>query len=225
MQKNILIAPSTEPCPIRKLGSYIKKLEDAGADWLHCDIMDGKFVPSRTYDELIFAIIRKSTMMPLDVHLMVSDPMRVVRSYAKYGANIITIHFVCFDNKVRLINALQEIKQLGVSVGISIKPKTPIVLLDNILPYVDLVLVMSVEPGKSGQEFMKESLSRISHLNKKRSEFGYNFLIEVDGGVNEVNASIITVAGADVLVSGSTIYKSENIGKTIEALKGKNGYK
>ena len=93
MQKSILIAPSTEPCPIRKLGSYIKKLEQAGADWLHCDIMDGKFVPARTYDELVFAIIRKSTMMPLDVHLMVADPMKVVRNYAKYGANNITIHF------------------------------------------------------------------------------------------------------------------------------------
>lgn len=218
--KNILIAPSTDPCPIKDLGQYAKKLELAGADWLHCDIMDGKFVPKRTFDSIVFALLAKSTNMPLDVHLMVADPTRYAKDFAKYGAHNITIHFESFSNKILLINALQQIRDLGVKVGISIKPGTPVTELDNILPYVDIVLVMSVEPGKSGQQFMKEALSKISHLSKKRAEFDYKFLIEVDGGVNTTNSSIIAVSGADVLVSGSAIYSSKSYKKVIDELKG-----
>lgn len=219
--RNILVAPSTDPCPIKELGQYAKKLELNGADWLHCDIMDGRFVPKRTFDSIVFALLSKSTNMPLDVHLMVVDPIRYATEFAKYGPHNITIHYECFGNKILLLNALQQIRDLGVKVGISIKPSTPVGELDNILPYVDIVLVMSVEPGKSGQEFMKEALPKISHLNKKRAEFGYKFLIEVDGGVNTKNCSIIAVSGADVLVSGNAIYTSKNYKKTIDELKGK----
>ncbi|MBQ8761938.1 MAG: ribulose-phosphate 3-epimerase [Clostridia bacterium] len=219
MNKKVLIAPSTHPCPLKDLSKYAKELELAGADWLHCDIMDGKFVPARTFDQLVVAFLKKSTNLLLDVHLMIKDPMRVVAEYVKYGANNITIHYECFDDKIELINALQQIKKLGVNVGISLKPQTPIENIFTILPYVDLVLVMSVEPGASGQTFIKSSIQKIAKLNKKRNESGYNFIIEVDGGINTTNAQIVAISGADVLVSGSEVYKSSNRAKTIEKLK------
>ena len=219
--KKILIAPSTDPCPIKNLTTYVKQLEDAGADWIHCDIMDGKFVPKRTFDYLILAFIRKETKLPLDVHLMVQQPMKVVKDYVKYGANIITVHYEVFTDKLSLINALQEIRKMGVKVGLSIKPETSVDVLENILHYIDLVLIMSVEPGKSGQEFIKESLIKIAYLNKKRTEQGLDFLIEVDGGVNTTNSSIITVSGADVLVSGNAVYNSDNRRKSMDILRGK----
>ncbi len=221
--KKILIAPSTEPCPIKELTGYVKDLEKQGADWIHCDIMDGKFVPKRTFDYLILAFIRKATSLPLDVHLMVKEPMKIVKEYVKYGADLITVHFEVFRDKFDLINSLKEIRNMGVKVGVSISPKTSVEVLGNILHYLDLVLIMSVEPGKSGQEFIKDSLVKISYLNKKRAEQGLDFLIQVDGGVNTTNASIIAVSGADVLVSGSVVYNSENREKTMEILRGKKG--
>lgn len=218
--KTVLISPSTDPCPIKQLGQYAKKMENAGADFLHCDIMDGKFVERKTYDSLVFALLSKSTNLPLDVHLMVADPTKHIKEYAKYGAKNITIHYECFNSKIELINTLQSIRQLGCNAGISIDAGTEVRLLDTILPYVDLVLVMSVNAGKSGQEFLKSSLTKISYLNKKRAEFGYKFLIEVDGGINTSNASIVAVSGADILVSGSAIYNSLDYKKTISILKG-----
>lgn len=219
--KKILIAPSTDPCPIKDLTKYVKDLEKDGADWIHCDIMDGKFVPKRTFDYLILAFIRKETKLPLDVHLMVEQPMKVFKDYIKYGADVITVHYEVFPDKLTLINALKQIRDTGVKVGISIKPETPVEVLDNLLHFIDLVLIMSVEPGKSGQDFIKDSLIKVAYLNKKRTERGLDFLIEVDGGINTTNASIITVSGADVLVSGSVVYNSENRAKTMDMLRGK----
>lgn len=218
--KKVLIAPSTDPCVIKDLTKYVKELDRAGADWIHCDIMDGKFVPKRTYDYLILAFLRKATNLTLDVHMMVENPMKVVQEYIKYGADIITVHYEAFHDKIQLVNALQQIKKMGVKVGVSIKPSTPVSLLENILKYVDLVLIMSVEPGKSGQEFIKESLVKIAFLNKKRLDEDLDFLIEVDGGINTVNASIIAISGADILVSGNCVFKSPDKKKTINALRG-----
>lgn len=218
--KKVLIAPSTDPCAIKDLTEYVKQLEKDGADWIHCDIMDGKFVPKRTFDHLIFAFLRKATSLPLDVHLMCSQPMAVAKDFIKYGADGITVHYEAFNDKISLLTSLQELRSLGVRVGLSIKPETPVQKVENLLNYLDLVLIMSVEPGKSGQSFIKDSLIKIAYLSKKRSELGLNFLIEVDGGVNETNASIITVSGADVLVSGNCVFLSENRRKTMEILRG-----
>ena len=219
--KKILVAPSTDPCDIKDLAIYVKELEKQGADWIHCDIMDGKFVKNRTYDHLVFAFLRKATSLPLDVHLMVENPMDVVDNYVKYGANIITVHYEAFHDIIELINALQEIRRKGVKVGISIKPQTQVEKLSHLINYVDLVLIMSVEPGASGQTFQKESLIKIAYLNKKRAELGLDFLIEVDGGVNTINAPIIAVSGADVLVSGSAIFNSNDRRQTMQILRGK----
>lgn len=219
--KNILIAPSTDPCPIKDLTKYVQELENSKADWIHCDIMDGKFVLKRTYDHLIFAFLRKATTLPLDVHLMVKEPMKVVKDYVKYGANVITVHYETFSDKIALITALSEIRAMGVKVGLSIKPNTPVEVLENLLNFIDVVLIMSVEPGMSGQEFIRDSLIKVAFLNKKRAELGLNFLIEVDGGINTTNASIVTVSGADVLVSGSVVYNSKNRAKTMDIMRGK----
>ena len=218
--KEVLIAPSTDPCAVKDLTKYAKEMEKAGADWLHCDIMDGKFVPKRTFDYLILAFIRKSTNLKLDVHLMVENPMKVAKDYVKYGADSVTFHYESFKDKIQLVNAVQTLKRLGVKVGVAIKPSTPVNALEHILKYLDIVLVMSVEPGKSGQQFIKESLVKIAFLNKKRQDEGYNFLIEVDGGINLINASIVAISGADVLVSGNTIFKSTDRKRTISDLRG-----
>ncbi len=218
--KKVLIAPSTDPCSINELTKYAKEVEKAGADWLHCDIMDGKFVPKRTYDAMIFAFIRKSTNLKLDVHLMVENPLKTAKEFIKYGADSITIHYEAFKDKIQLISTLQTLKRMGVKVGVSLKPNTPINFLDNILKYVDIVLVMSVEPGKSGQQFIKDSLIKIAYLNKKRLEDGLDFLIEVDGGINAINSQIVAISGADVLVSGSTVYKAKDRQRMISDLRG-----
>jgi len=219
--KKIQIAPSTDPCPIKDLTKYVKEVEGCGADLIHCDIMDGKFVPKRTFDYMVLAFLRKVTKLKLDVHMMVSEPLKMAKDFVRYGADFITIHYEAFHDKIQLVGALQSIKKLGVKVGIAIKPKTPVKCLDNILKFVDLVLVMSVEPGKSGQEFIKDSLVKIAYLNKKRTEEDLDFLIEVDGGINTINASIVAVSGADILVSGSVIYNSLDKKKTIDEMHGK----
>lgn len=218
--KKILIAPSTDPCPVKDLTKYVKTLEEAGADLIHCDIMDGKFVERRTFDYMILAFIKKSTRLKLDVHLMVQNPTMVAKHYVRYGADRIIIHYEAFPDKIQLVGAVQSIKKLGVSVGVAINPKTPVKVLDTILKYVDLVLVMSVEPGKSGQAFIKDSLIKIAYLNKKRTEENLNFLIEVDGGINEIYAPIVAVSGADIVVSGSAIYNAENKENMIKLMHG-----
>lgn len=221
MIKQPLIAPSTEPCPVKDLTAYVKSLEQDGADWIHCDIMDGKMVPARTFDYLVLAFLRKATNLPLDVHLMIQNPLRVIREYVKYGADIITVHFESFEDKFKVIDALNQIRNLGIKAGVSIKPSTPVEVLDSVLPHANLVLIMSVEPGKSGQQFIKDSLVKIAYLNRKRDEQKLNFYIEVDGGINAANAPIISVSGADVLVSGSAVFNSTDRKKIMNELRGK----
>ena len=151
---------------------------------------------------------------------MVQNPTAVAKNYVRYGADRIIIHYEAFRDKIELVGAVQMIKKMGVEVGVAINPKTPVKVLDQILKYVDLVLVMSVEPGKSGQQFIKDSLVKIAYLHKKRTEDGLNFLIEVDGGINSINAPIISVSGADILVSGSAIFNAENRAQIIQEMHG-----
>ena len=216
----ILIAPSTDPTKSEDdLLSYVREIQDY-ADFLHCDVMDGVFVPRKTISYETILLLKRNCLLPLDVHLMVQNPLDEIEKYAKSGANIITIHYESFSCKTEIEKAVREIKKMGCLAGISIKPNTQIKEISSLLPTIDLVLVMSVEPGKSGQSFIPETLSKVFELSEAKNEYGYNFLIEVDGGVNKANSLQLINNGANVLVSGSYVYSSADKNEAIESLRG-----
>ena len=219
MDKHILVAPSTDPCPIGDLVEYSRELLRVGADWIHCDIMDGNFVEKKTFDEIVLSLLDKRVNGVMDVHLMIAKPIEKLQTYARAGATNITVHYEALNGTISVINAINEIHSLGCKAGISIKPNTPVRAIENFLPFVDLVLVMSVEPGKSGQQFMQSSLSKIAELAGLREQNSYNYLIEVDGGINLQTAPPVVSLGADVLVVGSAMYNSQNRSELIDSLK------
>lgn len=214
--KKIIIAPSILSANFANLQEDIKLLENAGADWLHIDVMDGHFVPSITIGPTVVKSIRKITNLFFDVHLMISDPQKYYKDFQKAGANLITFHSEVNTNSQKLI---QDIKYSGVKAAISIKPKTTISEIEKLLPYLDLVLIMTVEPGFGGQSFISDTLYKIIDLKKIIIKNRYNCLIEVDGGINDQTAKACINAGADVLVSGSYILSSNNIRESIQSLK------
>ena len=219
MKKNVYVSVSTDPVEAyQDIIEYAKSLQ-YDADFLHCDIMDGTFVPKYTYDYALVKNINANTVLPLDVHLMVNEPKKDLESYVKAGANIITLHYEAFEQKNDLIDALNFIKQNECLAGISLKPGTD---FKSIKPYcynVDVVLVMSVEPGLSGQKFLSDSLKKIKEIDQFRKENDLSFKIEVDGGVNLENAKKLVDAGVDILVSGSCVFKSNDRKNTILKLK------
>lgn len=220
MKKEVYVSVSTDPVKeYQGVVEYAKFLQGK-ADFLHCDIMDGKFVEKMTYDYGLVSNINQNSLIALDVHLMCSEPLEVIDNYLDSGANIVTIHYEAFKNKDDISKAIEKIKSRDALVGISFKPATEIKDIKVYLYQVDVVLVMSVEPGKSGQEFMPKTLEKIKLLDKIRKENSFTYKIEVDGGVNQDNAQQIIEAGADMLVSGSFIYNSENKAKAIKILKG-----
>ena len=220
MKKEVYVSVSTDPVKeYQGVLEYAKKLQ-GHADFLHCDVMDGKFVERMTYDAGLVNNINQNSLIALDVHLMCEEPLLSINSYLQAGANIITVHYEAFKNKNDIVHAINEIKKGGALAGISFKPSTKIKEFKIFLHNIDVVLVMSVEPGLSGQKFMPEALKSIRELDRIRRENNYNFKIEVDGGVNGSNASQIIEAGADMLVSGSFIYKADNKIKAIKQLKG-----
>ncbi len=219
MSKDIKVAPSTHPCPLGDLLEYAKSLLADGADWLHCDIMDGKFVSDKTFDELALSLVAKRVNMLIDVHLMVVDPIQKIPAYVSAGATSITVHYEAFATTLEIMQAINLIHDLGCSAGIAIKPSTPVESIANLLPFVDVVLVMSVEPGKSGQPFLPNANSKIAELNGIRHRNRYEFLIEVDGGINRKNVSTVVSLGADVVVLGSAMYTADNRRDLIEFVK------
>ncbi len=216
--KKIQISPSILSADFSQLGSEIKKLEQGGADLIHVDVMDGHFVPNLTIGPPVIKNLRKYTKLPFDVHLMISPVHKYIENYAEAGADIITIHPEATDNLKESINL---IKKFGKKVGVSLNPKTEIKTLISEIENIDLVLVMSVNPGFGGQKFMPEVLDKIKELKKIKDEGKYQFDIEVDGGINFSNSKIVLEAGANILVSGTTVFKENggDIKINIETLK------
>ncbi len=205
--KKIQISPSILSADFSQLGDEIKKLEQGGADLIHVDVMDGHFVPNLTIGPPVIKNLRKYTKLPFDVHLMISPVHKYIENYAEAGADIITIHPEATEN---LKDSINLIKKLGKKVGVSLNPKTEIKVLTSEIENIDLVLVMSVNPGFGGQKFMPEVLKKIRELKKIKDQNLYQFNIEVDGGINFDNSKIVLEAGADILVSGTTIFKENN---------------
>ena len=216
--KNIQISPSILSADFSQLGSEIKRLEEGGADMIHVDVMDGHFVPNLTIGPPVIKALRKYCSLKFDVHLMISPVHKYIDAYADAGADIITIHPEATDN---LENSIKKIKEKNKKVGVSLNPESKIDLILDLLDQIDLVLIMSVNPGFGGQKFMPEVLDKIKELKKIKEQKKMAFDIEIDGGINFDNCKSAIDAGANILVSGTTVFKSNDgdIKKNINLLK------
>ena len=216
--KKIQISPSILSADFSQLGNEIKRLNEAGADMIHVDVMDGHFVPNLTIGPPVIKALKKNSLVPFDVHLMISPVHKYIEAYAMAGADIITIHPEATEN---LQNSIDKIKEFKKKVGVSLNPETKVDLIKNFLNKVDLVLIMSVNPGFGGQKFMPEVLNKIKELTDIREKEKLSFDIEIDGGINFDNSKLAIKAGANILVSGTTIFKSNdgNIKKNIDLLR------
>ncbi|MGB2661695.1 MAG: ribulose-phosphate 3-epimerase [Candidatus Omnitrophota bacterium] len=211
-KKKVLIAPSILSADFSKLGEEVKSIEKAGADWVHVDVMDGAFVPNITIGPLVVRSIRNSTGLFFDVHLMIDDPIKHVDQFADAGSDLITFHIEACENPKK---SIEKIRAKGKKVGVSIKPGTDVSALDGMLGDVDMVLVMTVEPGFGGQSFMSDMLDKIRELKKR-----FNGYIQVDGGINKETALQAIDAGAGVLVAGTAVFGQEDYAKAISELRG-----
>lgn len=207
-------SPSFLSCDFTKLKSEILSIDHA--TWLHFDVMDGKFVPNKTYDHNMLKEIKAYANQFFDCHLMIVQPEKAVDDYIKAGADLVTFHLEAVEDAKFLIRYIQS---KGIKAGVSIKPETEVSLLDGLLDMVDLVLIMSVEPGKGGQKFLPSAVDKIAYLNHKRDKFDYHFKIEVDGGINLETAHYVKNAGCDVIVVGSYIFNQDQRNQVIEALE------
>ena len=216
--KNIQISPSILSADFSQLGTEIKRLEEGGADMIHVDVMDGHFVPNLTIGPPVIRSLRNHTKLIFDVHLMISPVHKYIQNFADAGADIITFHPEATEDINETINLIKKNK---IKVGISLNPNTPTDIIEDYLNKIDLVLIMSVHPGFGGQKFMPEVIEKIKKLSDKKIKQNLNFDIEVDGGINFDNSKLVKDAGANILVSGTTIFKDNNgdIKKNIDALR------
>ena len=216
----IKIAPSILSADFSRLGEEIKAAEKAGADLIHVDVMDGHFVPNITIGPLVVKAVKKVASIPLDVHLMIEDPDRYIRDFAESGADIITVHA---EASVHLHRSIQNIKECGVKAAVSINPATPLCNIELILPIVDMVLLMSVNPGFGGQKFIPEVLLKIRQLKSLITASRLKVEIEVDGGVTVDNVAEVQKAGADIVVMGSAFYNSKDYAETVRIVRERCG--
>jgi ribulose-phosphate 3-epimerase len=211
--RKILIAPSILSADFGRLAEEIRDVEKGGCDLLHIDVMDGHFVPNLTIGPVVVQSVRKVTKLPLDVHLMIDEPSRYVADFRKAGADLITIHVEA--EKEKIMKTLELIRQLGAKAGISLRPKTPLSAIEPFLPHLDLILVMSVEPGFGGQSFMPDMMEKVRELRRK-----FTGLISVDGGVNAETAGQVVRAGTDIVVAGTGVFGQTDRRQAIEQLRG-----
>ncbi len=211
-----LISPSFLSADFTNLEKEIKLMNKSEADWFHLDIMDGVFVPNITFGMPVIKQIKKHAEKPLDVHLMIVQPERYIEDFKKAGADILTVHY---EACTHLHRSIQQIKSLGMKAGVSLNPHTPVHLLEDILPDLDMVLIMSVNPGFGGQKFIENTYKKINQLKALSEKINKNLLIEIDGGVDANNAKKLIDTGADVLVAGSFVFGSKNPVETVKKLK------
>lgn len=215
----VKVAPSLLSANFACLKEDIKKIENGKADWLHYDVMDGHFVPNISFGYSILKDVSKVTNLFLDVHLMISEPQKYVDEFIKSGANLIVFHIEAMNSKNETLSLIHHIKEQNVQVGISIKPNTSVDEIQDYLDLLDVVLVMSVEPGFGGQSFKELAIDKIKDLALRRQEKQYHYLIEVDGGINETTGKQCKDAGVDVLVAGSYVFNSDDCTQRIASLK------
>jgi ribulose-phosphate 3-epimerase len=211
-----IVAPSLLAANFLNLEADCKMLNESEADWFHLDVMDGRFVPNISFGPMIIEFIRKTTKKVCDVHLMIEEPEKFAEQFKNAGADNLSVHIETCPNLHRNI---QQIKSMGMKAGVAINPHTPVTELSDVLHTIDLVCMMSVNPGYGGQKFIPHTIEKIQQLRKMIDERGLNVLIEIDGGVTLDNAASIIAAGADVLVAGNTVFKSADPKKTIAQLK------
>ena len=211
-----LVSPSLLAADFGHLENEVRMINKSEADWLHLDIMDGVFVPNISFGFPVIKVVKKVSSKPLDVHLMIIDPDRYLSRFRDAGANNLIVQYEACTHLNRTVT---EIRNLEMKAGVAINPHTPVSLLKNVLPYIDMVLIMTVNPGFGGQLFIMESYSKITELSKMIDEAGYNVLIEVDGGIDTANAARLIQSGANVLVAGNSVFSSSDPEGTIRRLK------
>ncbi len=213
---SVKIAPSILAADFANLERDTKMINSSEADWFHIDIMDGVFVPNISFGMPVLAAIQKHAKKPLDVHLMIIDPDRYIETFAQLGAAVLTVHYEACDH---LHRTLQKIKSCGMKAGVALNPHTPIASLNSIIQDIDLVCIMSVNPGFGGQSFIENTFEKVKELKKLINQHNSDCLIEIDGGVTNINYSELIACGADVLVAGSYVFKAENPAENIKLLK------